>query len=211
MKGKLQWILMALALVVFATACDKEEEEQEPTETEILNQWIWDVMNDVYFWAEDVPQDLDPMEESDPEAFFYKLLHPDDRFSWIVDDYEELQKSFNNIEEGNGISPYFIRISGTDEVILVAAYIVKGSPAEDAGLTRGEIVTRINDQVITIDNYLDLFYADDVTLEFSDYDEEANTLTANGKEVTLQAEVIDENPVHHYEVIDYEDLKIGYL
>ena len=98
MKGKLQWILMALALVVFAAGCDKEEEEEEePTETEILNQWIRDVMNDVYFWAEDVPQDLDPMEESDPEAFFYKLLHPDDRFSCIVDDYEELQKSSHNI------------------------------------------------------------------------------------------------------------------
>ena len=212
-KRTISWTLAILMVLGILSSCDKDGEEvdTEPTQTEIINQWIWDVMNDVYFWSADVPQDLEPLEETDSEAFFYKLLHPDDRFSWIVDDYEELQKSFNNIETGNGISPYFIRFSGSDEVFMIVEYTVEGSPAADSGIQRGDIIIEINDQVLTINNYLELFYAENTTLAFADYDAGENTLVRNNREITLQAEVIDENPVHHYEIIEYENTNIGYL
>ena len=166
-------------------------------------------MTDVYLWADEVDQTLYPTDETDPEAFFYSILNENDRFSWIVDDYQALINSFNNITLSTGISPYFIRLSGTDEVIVVVEYVSMGSPADQAGIRRGEIITDINGAVLTIDNYRDLFYAENVVLGFADYTN--GNIVANGKKVTLIAVVIEENPVLHHEIIDFEGKEIGYI
>ncbi|MEX0986350.1 MAG: S41 family peptidase [Bacteroidales bacterium] len=194
-------------LVLLPFSC--KDPEPEPTETEIINEWIWDVMTDVYLWADDVDRNLYPTEETDPEAFFYNILHADDRFSWIVDDYEELINSFNNISLSSGISPYFVRINNTDEVIIIVEYVTPGSPADLGQIQRGEIITRINQTTITIENYINLFYGETLALEFADYTE--GDLVANGKSVTINAVVLEENPVLHHEIITFEEKQIGYI
>jgi len=35
--------------------------------------------------------------------FFDSLLHPDDRFSWIQDDYQELETTLQGIFATNGV------------------------------------------------------------------------------------------------------------
>jgi carboxyl-terminal processing protease len=202
---KLIFAIYLLSLILVPFSC----KDPEPTENEIIIDWIWDVMTDVYLWADEVDQTLYPTEETDPEAFFYSILNENDRFSWIVDDYEALINSFNNITLSTGISPYFIRLSGTDEVIVVVEYVSKDSPAGEAGIVRGEIITDINGEVLTINNYRDLFYAENVLLKFADYTD--GNFVANGKEVSLTAVVIEENPVLHHEIINFEGKEIGYI
>lgn len=178
-------------------------------EKDVLNEWIWEGMNEIYLWADDINQNLYPTEE-EPEAFFYQILAPQDRFSWIVNDYQELADQFNNIELSNGISPYFIRVFGTDDVIIVVEYVSKGSPADEAGIQRGDIITEIDGHVIDIDNYADLFYDTETgNFTFADYADGA--IVPNGIEITLTAEEIDSNPVLHYEIINWVDKDIGYI
>jgi carboxyl-terminal processing protease len=193
------------ALILAPFSC----KDPEPTENEIIIDWIWDEMTDVYLWADEVDQTLYPTDETDPEAFFYSILNENDRFSWIVDDYEALINSFNNISLSIGISPYFVGFEDSDKVIVVVEYVSKGSPAELAGIRRGEIITDINGTTITINNYIDLFYSENVLLEFADYID--GSFVLNGKEVALTALVIEENPVLHHEIIDYEGVEIGYI
>jgi len=204
--------LIAAAYILFFLlvpySCKEPEPEPEPTENEIIIDWIWNVMTDVYLWADQVDQALFPTDETDPEAFFYSILNENDRFSWIVDDYQALLNSFNNISLSTGISPYFVRINDT-EVIVIVQYVSKGSPADLAGIQRGEIITDINGTTVTINNYIDLFYSENVVLEFADYTN--GDLVINGKEVSLTALVIEENPIIHHEVFSYEDSKIGYI
>ncbi|MCF8225875.1 MAG: PDZ domain-containing protein [Bacteroidales bacterium] len=198
-------ILMMVLIAVIAYGC----RDPEPDETEILNEWIWDVMNDVYLWSEDIDPSLYPTNETDPEAFFYSILSDNDRFSWIVDDYQALLNSFNNIELSSGISPYFIRAGETDQVVVIVEYVSKGSPAESAGIMRGDIIVEINGTMLTIDNYVDLFYNESLTLEFADFTDSG--ITANGKSVSITAKVIEQNPVIYSDVIDFHDQKIGYI
>lgn len=201
--------ILTIFLVSYSCKDPEPEPEPEPTETEIIIDWIWNVMTDVYLWADEVDPTLYPTDESDPEAFFYSILNENDRFSWIVDDYEALINSFNNISLSTGISPYFVRLSGTDEVIVIVEYVSKDSPADLAGIKRGEIITDINGTTLTIDNYIDLFYAENVDLEFADYTD--GNIVVNGKKISLTALVIEENPIIHHEIFSFEDTEIGYI
>lgn len=196
---------IVLALLLIPCGC----EEPEPTEQEIILEWIWEVMNDIYLWADEVEPDLYPPDETDPEVFFESILNEKDRFSWIVDDYQELLNSFNNISLSSGISPAFVRIHNSDQVVIIVEYVAKGSPAEAAGVQRGDIITEINGQTISVDNYVDLFYKETLVLGFADY---TNTgLVKNDRVVSVTAEVIEENPLIHHQVIEYADRQIGYM
>lgn len=204
-------LLLLSAVLVVAFSCKKEDPDPEPgsTENDIIIDWIWDVMTDVYYWAEEVDRSLYPTNEDNPMVFFDSLLNDNDRFSWIVDDYQELLNSFDNITLSNGISPYFVRLSNTNDVVAAVEYVAKGSPADSAGIRRGEIITNINGTELNIYNYANLFYGDEVTLGFAD--NRNDTLVPNGKELTLTARVIEENPINHYEIIEYEGEKVGYI
>ena len=209
MKKLLVFALMSTLLAV-SFSCKKDEPEPGPTENEIIIDWIWDVMTDVYYWAADVDPGLYPTEVTDPEAFLESLLSDADRFSWIVDDYQELVNSFNNITLSNGISPYFyVWPRNTNTVVVAVEYVAHGSPADSAGIVRGEIITDINGTALNTNNYASLFYSELVTLTFADYND--GNLTPNGKEVTLAAQVIEENPINHHEIIEYEGVDVGYI
>lgn len=202
-------LILAFLLLPYSCKDDPIPDFNDQTEVEILNEWIWDVMTDVYLWANDINTDLYPTDKTDPEEFFFSLLHEDDRFSWIVDDYETLVNSFNNIELSSGISPYFIRVGDTDNVIVVVEYVSKGSPADLAEIKRGDIINKINGTALDITNYSALFFTEELRYGFVEY--LGDTLVATEREVSLTALVIEQNPIVHHEVINYQDTEIGYI
>ncbi|MFZ5939976.1 MAG: S41 family peptidase [Bacteroidota bacterium] len=182
--------------------------KKEPTETQIITNWIWDGMNEVYLWEDQIPK-YNPDKETDPEAFFYKLLYVDDSWSWITDDYEALVNSFNGIELSTGIYPQFGRLEGSDDVIMVVAYVNEGSPADLAGVKRGDIIYAIDGQNLNIDNYIDLYYSVTAVYSFADFT--GSAIVPNGTELTLTVAVIEQNPILYSQVINYEGKTIGYL
>jgi len=68
-----------------------------------ISDFVWQGLNEFYYWQEEVTDLADTKKEdskayaqyinqnSDPDAFFEILKHPEDRFSWIQDDYLELE------------------------------------------------------------------------------------------------------------------------
>ena len=88
---------------VVSSAASDVYKRQDPniirieTDLEIID-FIWKGLNQYYYWQESVVNLSDSKKESesdyayflsqnpDPENFFNSLLHPDDNFSWIVDD-----------------------------------------------------------------------------------------------------------------------------
>lgn len=204
MKNFFQILIVISLFGIIGTSCKPEDE----VERDMLNEWIWEGMNAYYYWYEDLDHSLYPT-ELEPTDFFYSILNSQDRFSWIVEDYQALINSFNSEEVTNGISPYFIRLDNSDNVIVVVEYTVPGSPADSAGITRGDIITDINGSEITIHNYQDLFYAETVTLKFADYID--NSFYSNGVEITLNTVLVEENPIHHFEIINYGGSEIAYM
>jgi C-terminal processing protease CtpA/Prc len=94
-------------------------------------------------------------------------------------------------------------------VISIVEYVTPDSPAEEAGIARGDIIIRINGQNLTSDNYYSLFYEPTATFEFGDWN--GTDVVPNGREITLTAVELNQNPVIHHEVIEQQGTKIGYV
>jgi len=103
-----------------------------------------------YYWAEYTPQSFDTSPYSEPQAMIDALKYsPLDRWSFVfnIDDYNALNK-----QTGFGFgfdTSYDINRN------LIAAYIDMNSPAEKAGIKRGDIINTINGEVATEE----LFYS----------------------------------------------------
>ncbi len=208
------WMVMTV-MVFIVTSCKKDpdpepEPEPEPELSEevlVLNEWIWEGMNDLYLWEQFIP-DLDYKKEPDPEEFFYKLLYEDDRDSWIVDDYDALLNMFQGVELATGMNVRPGLINDND-VISIVTYVTPDSPAADSGVKRGDVIISIDGQGLTADNYFDLYYQTTATFEFGGFDGER--ILHNGRTVELTAIELNQNPVIHSEVIEYEGTRVGYL
>lgn len=205
---------LAIASMAFAAipACEKEDNgngngNELPEETLILNNWIWEGMNEVYLWEAFIP-DLDWREEPDSEAFFYKLLYEGDKNSWIIDDYEELAAMFDGVETATGMSAYPMIYTGS-QVVSFVEFVTPDSPAAESGIERGDIIYTIDGTILTTDNYYTLYYQTTATFGFADWN--GNTMVPNGTEIPLTAIELNQNPVVYDEVIEYQGQKIGYL
>jgi C-terminal processing protease CtpA/Prc len=205
---KAAFLIVAMAMLFLLPACEKENNGSDlPKDILVLNNWIWEGMNEVYLWEEFIP-DLNWREEPDPEAFFYKLLFEEDRNSWIVDDYEELAAMFDGVETTTGMSvrPYIYTAS---QWIGFVQYVTPGSPAADADIARGDIIYTIDGNTLSEANYFDLFYQTTATFGFADWD--GSQLVPNDREVNLTAIEFNQNPIVYDEVISYQGFDIGYV
>ena len=176
------------------------------------NQWIKDVMDDVYYWEENIGTPLSI--DSDPIEYFESLLYrPNDRFSAIYPDYQELVNNLQGIKKEAGYEVIFSRESPANENVNgLIAYVKKGSPAASRGLKRGDVITRINGQRLVMGNYQNLF---DLTQESHSISFiRHNDVTQQFEEqepVSLEVISIAENPNFLDTIYTIDNQKIGYL
>jgi hypothetical protein len=122
-------------------------------QTKYINNWIFDVMHEVYLWEEHIPAGLDPETAPNPEKFFDSFLYDIDRFSWIHDDYDALMGQYYGVQESIGYSLAFGRIGGTDTLFAIVEYVYRDSPADSVGLKRGDIILEMDDRSLTVFNF----------------------------------------------------------
>ncbi|MGA8855353.1 MAG: peptidase S41, partial [Christiangramia sp.] len=235
-------MLLAFAGTLF-TSCNKDdlddnipktgkelpgEEPVDDIELEIRD-FEYKAMNTWYYYKDDMPiyaEDRFANQEElntwlnewvDPDELFYDGLlenYPDtDRFSWIVDDYEELENDFAGISETDGIvfTP-FLLCEDCSEVGIAVRYVVKGSPADEAGIKRGMVYAEVDGQPLNRTNYIDLTYYNtslSVNYGFISLDDE--NYGEVEQEIELTKTTVEENPVHVVKTLDVGGKKVGYL
>jgi C-terminal processing protease CtpA/Prc len=125
-----------------------------------------------------------------------------------VNNYEELEASFEGITKSTGVvfGRSLLRNGNFAAVVL---YTVKGAPADRAGIKRGDIFDKVNNEVFTIDNYANLYNTENYTLSYATVSDSVAIPT--GKTVQLMAEEVHENPIYLDTVYTIENKKIGYL
>lgn len=142
---------LVCALLVVA-GCEKDPSAKpDPTEEVTfadINQWVVDSMRYYYYWNSSIPQDRNLNFNAHPEDFFETLLQrPQDRFSWIQNN-EELRNDLSGIIRTSGLGVSFFRI-GDDHAGVTVRFVHKGSPADLAGIKRGDLFIRVNGQLLT--------------------------------------------------------------
>lgn len=196
----------------FLSACH-DDDDDIPEAIIATNKWIQEDMKEVYFWNKEI-KNIDPNREPDPEEYFYNLLRTGDTLSWITDDYASLAAEYDGDPVTMGYDPAFFRFGNVaDQVFIVVNYVYPGSPADEAGLKRGDIILTIDNRELTTTDYYDRFSGAAYSVQLADavVTSTGVTITPNSVSLNLSARTIDSNPAIHHEVLTVSGHKIGYL
>lgn len=127
--------------------------------------WIEETMRENYLWYEEIPtieNENDYFQE--PSAFFKKLLYKE-ALNGKGDIYSYMEENLTEEEETRSLtldrtSTYGMEFElvadptgTTTHTIARILYVLPGSPAESAGIRRGDWITAIDRANITSDNY----------------------------------------------------------
>jgi carboxyl-terminal processing protease len=223
---KKNFIINVLAIIFLFTSCEKTKTYGiDATVNDEINYFIWKGLNTFYLWQKEVPDLADDRFAnftdlyfyfrgySSPEDVFESLLNkPADRFSWIVEDYVALENSFQGINVSNGMEFGLVQYTnGSDNVFGYVRYVIANSNADTRGISRGMIFNSINGSQLTLTNYKNLLFSDDIsyTIGFADYND--GVPNANNNDISLLKEELQENPVAITKVFTEGTNKIGYL
>jgi len=228
--------LIALFLLISISfiSCNNDDDIREPLpenpdldfSTVQVQDFIWQGLNFWYLWKANVPSlddnKIDDEQEyfdllnsfTKPDDFFESLLYqPEnvDVYSWIVDDYVELENSFKGIIRSNGVKYQLSYETGSQSELLgYVKYILPDSDATGKDVKRGYVFDAIDGIQLNINNYKSLLDKETYTMNFAELN--GGNPISNGKSVELtQFENFVENPVHIVKTFDIEGTKIGYL
>ncbi len=132
--------------VISPTSCTLDNE----------NRFVYQVMHDSYLWEESVPElDYADSKYSDSNQLLKDLKDSRDHFSFIVN-AKEAQSYF---EEGkNDNFGFSIQLTPFDTMTyaLIVDFVYPNSPADKAGIERGNIIIQVNHENIRADNIEEL-------------------------------------------------------
>jgi len=216
-------LLVLLISSVFVSSCKKDEDSSISPLDKHINEFIWGNMSYAYLWTANVPDlsedkfqtqaqfDAYMNKTADHEQFFNDLLYQKgttDKWSWIVDDYVALDNMFQGITKSMGFEFKLSYIQENDpRIVGTVIYVIKGGPADRAGIKRGYIFNKINNTELTDINYSSLLFdSESYSISFVN-----SNLTSNGITKNLIAEEVFENPILMDSVYTVGTKKVGYL
>lgn len=242
-KNVMKRIILSMALVASLLSCKKDGDDtpDNPT-TEVqdlqVRDFIWKGLNTWYLWQGDVPNLADNRfaanvvqtnltnttytdflkNHKSSEELFYSLLNQYetiDRFSYITDDYTELERSFAGISLSSGMDYVLSRYGSGNGILGIVRYVLPNSSAEQQGVKRGDIFLSVDGTALNLTNYADLLFNEKttMTIDINKVERVNNqlTITPTGTSVTMTKSEITENPILINKVIEKGNRKIGYL
>lgn len=217
-KQPMLWLLAGFTLTL--AACTHKADTIAPQTTNVngtVDNWILDNMRQVYYWNDKIP--VSPDTTLAPADFFDSILYkydatarPDgDRFSWIEESATALTAQLSGQTTTTGMEfALFLRTASSDGVIAQVLYVLPGSPAAKAGFKRGDIISKVNGQLLNKTNYSSLLF-DGTTYNFGLAQVSSQTLVDTDVTRTVTATVFQENPVFLDSVYSVGSKTIGYL
>ena len=209
-------LFAAITGTLFFQSCSKDDnpidepaKEVVPKETQKVTQFAIDVLQDVYLWSSTI-KSVDVTKIKDPVAMVDSIRYSADRWTSLTDDAKGLTDSFAGEGTSYGYSLGVYLFSNTsNQCFAVVQFVYPGTPAEKAGMKRGDLILQMNGTDITTSNYYDLFYSSSVTLGMAALN--GNVISLNNKTISLTAVSMYQEPVNTYKVINKGSSKIGYL
>ena len=180
----------------------------------VVTQFVYDGMSLFYLWSNEIISKKPTVNDTDPEEYFDKILNSTDTqhgWSWITDDVESLMAGFEGEStDAFGFQPQALYYeSNSDRIVGFVRYVYPNTPAEKAGIKRGEVITHANGNLLTVSNYM-IMYGANAKTTFTVLDQNF----ANPRDVEITPAKISTDPVLYsniYEGEGFNGRKVGYL
>ena len=212
MKNTLLLSTLFLSLFLCAACSDdtlptEQEVKDEYAAWKYVNAFAHGAMSQYYLWKDEIAKDLNAWdwEWSEPKAKVQKIRYKEngkdvDRWTQVYDNYSE---ETANIVTTYGFEYALYQVGSSKQLMLVTTLVYPGSPAEKAGLKRGNLIVGLNNEPITTNNYQQLLTLSSAELMVQ--------TQSSQKVVKMQAVSMYEDPVVLDSIYRWEDKKVGYL
>lgn len=209
--------LVPILFCLLLTGCLKHNEPWEKLnddeqELYFVNQFGVSMMNSYYLWNQEVADALKTWEyNSEPISKTKEVRYKDeqgrdiDQWTQMTSNFAGFQGQVTGNTVSSGMEYAVIADPSSSEAAMVVTYVYAGSPAELAGLKRGDKIVALNNNAITTANYKQLAAA---TLNSG---MPCSLKMADGSSKNILAKEMYLNPVHLHKVIEKDGRKIGYL
>lgn len=183
------------------------------------NNFAKDILGYYYYWNKEIAEDLkklDPETNDNPiktvdEIKYHQGDKYIDKWTMLTDDMEKFTSSVSGTSKTYGYQPIVYELSpNSNKYVAAIAYVSEDSPAQEAKLKRGDIITKIDGSPITDSNYMNLFYSDNIRLTLAKLNDD-DMIEETGKEVALTSRTMYENPILCDSIYEIDGKKIGYL
>lgn len=208
--------ICGLCLLGFLTACDEEwikptpKPDPENKVTLKVNEFIYEGLRSEYLWENTINWNaIDFKKEKDSHAFFKRLIYKDDRWTSLTDNAEAWNQGFAGISTTYGFDLRFSYIGETEELVAIVRYVYPGTPADRAGIRRGDLLLKLNGGPITVKNYADFY--DKPTIVVNKGILKDKTLTAEPVGMAMTAVEMYQDPILKDTVINKDGHRVGYL
>ena len=154
------YTIVILGLLAFS-ACEKDDIDIPATDNEV-NQWIEQTMRENYLWYSEFPDKSSLDFSLDPETFFKGLLSdkdgkdlPEGHHYFSLLEKATVTKSIYDANNSYGFdfATSNLKDGGSTYKIAIVLYVLKDSPAEEAGLKRGDWILGVNGSLGSIQDY----------------------------------------------------------
>ena len=225
MKKTLLLLIIAVS-TLFASCFEDLDDNQQPVSTLEIQNFIWRGLNFYYLYKADTQElandafasqtELDGFLRTfdTPESLFEFLKSPQDRFSILVSDFNELESSLAGTTMNNGMEfGLALYPDGSDRVYGYVRYVLPNTSAESEGLQRGVIFNTVDGQqmMAEADGTFDgsIFNPTTYTIGLATLD--GQTVTPTGESISLTKSEYTEDPIFRTNTFDINGQKIGYL
>ncbi len=210
---KIASCLGLLYLVLTSTSCSQNDDGFEPEylpgSNAHINQWIYKQMQRYYLWNSALPVQSQTNLSLSPQDYFKSITSATDRYSYTY--HPALKETFSqNLRKSFGFDMDLVRVQGKSFATVL--YSLPDSPAMKVGLTRGILISAIDDQNITETNFENLYdkliEEEQVNLSITSYSKESGFIPL--KQIQL-SQRFTLNPPIKGKVISRHGKKIGYI
>ena len=213
------------ALTLLLTSCGEDRTGEFYALIED-RMWIEEVMRENYLWAEDMPvieNEDDYFQE--PSTFFKNMLSKNaldgkgDKYSYMEETKVETEEKTRSmmLDRTSTYGMEFLLTGDptgtTAHTFARVLYVLPDSPAEEAGIQRGDWISTIDQERITTDNYKQLIQGGVISLKRNQLVQNENGLTWQVRDSLNvgPSAMMEINPFFLNKVFEVEGQKIAYL
>ena len=206
--------MATLILAMQFQGCSKDD-TPAITEDERISlkakKFVYDYTAEAYLWRQHINSSVDYRTAASPQELFEQMrYHELDKWSYVSDDSQQEMEEFQGVYTTFGYSLAFGWFTNLpDRYFAVVRYVYDGSPAQAAGLERGDVILSLNGMDLNKDNYMYLYYAPSLEIGLGKYS--GNSISPTQDTVSMTAVKMYEDPVVEAKVLDCNGTKVGYL
>lgn len=213
MNRNLSTLLLSLLSVTWLASCGQDRWPEYAEQTH-LDRWIDSVMRENYLWYASMPSDKELNYFIAPDQFLKSVTDQQDNGYTHIDTLMAIP------EPTYGFDYTLYRNAQTDTLYeALITYVLPDSPAERAGLQRGQWIVAVNDSNITKKNEASLLASGKALkltrgryeLQQTEDGKQTGLVTPTDQVMLEAAAAVEDNPINYYSILETANGKTGYL